>query len=321
MKRRRFIAALGGAAAAWPVSARAQPAKMPVIGFLGSNSAVEMQLMGFRRGLGETGYVEGRTVAIAYRMADGVYDRLPAMTADLVSRQVAVIVAQAAPAARAAKAGTTTIPIVFGVGIDPVAEGLVASLARPGGNLTGVTLLATDLMAKRFSLMSELAPQARHFALIVNPNVPNPWIESVAEDARATKVRLLVLKAATVGEIDAAFATMVQERVDALVIGADTFLDGVPRIAALALRHRIPAMGNQRRFAEQGGLVTYGVSVTDAYRQIGAYAGQILRGAKPADLPVRRPTKFELVLNLKTANALGLAIPTALLVQAEEVIE
>lgn len=324
MRRRDFILLGGAAAAVWPLAARAQQKPMPVIGFLGSGSPSVLttsQIDGFRRGLGEAGYVEGQNVAIEWRWAEGAYDRLPPLAAEFVARNVDVIIAQAPPAARAAKAATSTIPIVFGVGIDPVAEGLVASLARPGGNLTGVTLLSSDLMAKRLALLTELAPNARYVALLVNPNNPNPWIGSVEETARAKGVRLLLLKAATAGEIDAAFATMAQERVEALVVGEDTFLSSRPQITELALRHRLPSMGILRRFPEAGGLVSYGTNIADAYRLIGASAARILKGAKPADLPVQQPTKFEMVLNMKTARALGLTVPPMVLAQADEVIE
>ena len=323
MRRREFIAGVGGVMVAWPLSARAQQKPMPVIGFLGSSSLNQtlVQVDAFKQGLSEAGFVEGRSVTIEYRWAEGSYDRLPAMATELVARKVNVIVAQAPPAARAAKAATTTIPVVFGVGIDPVAEGLVASLARPGGNLTGVTLLSADLMAKRYGLMTELAPAARLIALLVNPNVPNPWIGSVEDLTRAKGVRLLVLKAATDGEIEAAFAVMMQERAEALVVGEDTFLALRPKIPELALRHRIPTMGLLRGFPAIGGLASYGTSIRDAYRLIGVTAAKILKGAKPADLAVQQPTKFELVLNLNTARALGLAIPLIVLAQADEVIE
>lgn len=323
MRRRKFITLVGGTTAAWPLTARAQQKPMAVVGFLASStrSRADQQLAGIRQGLGEAGYIEGRTLAIEYRSADGVYDRLPAMAADLVSAKVDVIIAQAPPAARAAKAATTAIPIVFGVGIDPVAEGLVASLARPGGNLTGVTLLNSELMAIRFGLMSELVPDARLIALLVNPNVPNPWLGGVEDAARAKGVGLMILKAATATEIDAAFATMAQGKAQALIIGEDTFLAQRQQIAELALRHSIPSIGLLRRYAEFGGLVSYGTNLTAAYREVGILAGRILKGAKPADLAVQRPTTFEMVLNLKTAKALGIAISPLMLAQADEVIE
>ena len=323
MKRRHFIASLGAATAAWPLVARAQRKPMPVIGFLASTSAGAgtEQLVGIRQGLGETGYVEGQSFAFEHRWAKGAYGRLPAMAADLVARKVDVIIAQAPPAAHAAKAATTTIPVVFGVGIDPVAEGLVGSLARPGGNLTGVTLQISDLMPKRFALMTELVPKARLIALLVSPKNPNPWIGSVEATAHAKGVRVMIVKAGAAGEVDAAFATMVQERAEALVIAEDSFLATWPQVAELALRHRIPTIGLIRRFAEIGGLVSYGTNLTAAYRQIGAMAGRILKGAKPADLAVQRPVRFEMVLNMKTAKALGLTIAPLVLAQADEVIE
>jgi putative ABC transport system substrate-binding protein len=324
MQRRDIISLLGGAAVAWPFALRAQQKAMPVIGFLIINSPDYMapSLPAYREGLNETGYVEGQNLAIEYRYAEGSYDRLPGLAADLVSRKVDLIIAQAPPSARAAKNATSTIPIVFSVGSDPVAEGLVASLARPGGNPTGVSFLASDLTAKGLELLSELIPQARLIALLVNPNNPNPWIGEVQETARAKGVRLQILKAATESEIDAAFATIVQLHADALIVGDDSFL-GARReqIAALALRHRVPAIAQIREFAEAGLLISYGSSRAAVYRQVGVYAGKILKGAKPADLPIQQPTIFELVINLKTAKALSLTVPQSVLVQADEVIE
>ena len=323
MRRRDFIV-LATAVAAWPIPLRAQQKTMSVIGLLGSASAggTTAQLAGIRQGLNEAGYVEGQNLAIEYRWAEGVYDRLPALAADLVSRKVDVIVSQAPPAARAAKSATSTIPIVFAIGTDPVAEGLVASLARPGGNLTGVTLLSADLMAKRFDLISELVPQVRHFALLVNPGNPNFWIGAAQEVARAKGRELQILKAKTEREIDEAFASIVQLRVGALVVGDDTFFSQRrEQIAALAARHHIPAIGFLRNFPEAGGLISYGASLTSAYRQVGAYVGQILKGAKPAALAVQQPVKFDMVLNMKTAKALGLSISPLVLAQADEVIE
>ncbi len=325
MKRRDFITVGGAAAAlaAFPSSSRAQPKPTSVVGFVASTrgtSAVE-QLTGIRQGLLQAGFVEGDNLVLHIRGAEGVYDRLPGLVADLLAQKVGVIITQAPPATRAAKAATTTTPIVFGVGIDPVADGLVASFARPGGNLTGVALLGSELMARRLDLMSELVPQARLFALLVNPSVPNPWISEVDAVARAKGARLLSLEAATVGEIDTAFAAMARERAEALLIGEDTFLAQRPEIAELALRWRIPTIGIVRGFATLGGLASYGASLTDAYRQIGLYAGMILKGARTNDLPVLRPTKFDFVLNLKTARALGVVIPPLLLAQADEVIE
>ncbi len=323
MKRRDFIAGVGGAAAALPLNVRAQQKSKAVVGYLASTLEAEAgaQLVGIRLGLADTGYLEGQNLSIEVCAAKGDYDRLPALAAELVAAKVDLIIAQAPPAAQAAKAATATIPIVFGVGSDPVASGLVASLARPGGNLTGVTLLNSDLMAKRFDLISELAPKSTRFALLVNPNTPNPWISSVQDAATKKGGQLQILKAATPAEVDAAFAAMLQLRTEALLIGEDTFLATRPQIAELALRHSLPTVGLLRSFAEIGGLVSYGTNLKDAYRQIGVYAGQILKGAKPTDLPVQRPVKFELVINLKTAKALGLTIPLPLLAQAEEVIE
>lgn len=323
MRRRAFIAGIGGAVATWPASASAQPAKVPVIGYLGSISLTEghEQIAGIRQGLSDAGFVEGQTVAVEYRAADGVYARLPALIAELANAKVDVIVAQGPPAARAARAANTTIPVVFGVGIDPVAEGLIASLARPGGTLTGVTMLIGDLMPKRLALLIDLAPEAQLIAVLVNPKVPNPWICSVEDLARAKGVRLLVLKASTPEEIDTAFAIMVQGRVEALIIGEDPFLALRPQIPEQALRHRIPTMGLLRGFAVAGGLATYGTNLKEAWRLVGTAAARVLKGAKPADLAVQQPTKFEMVLNLKTAKALGLTIPPLVLAQADEVIE
>lgn len=323
MKRRPFIAGIGAAMAASSLSAHAQRRPMPVVGFLAASALdqVGAQLTGIRQGLADAGYVEGRTLGVDYRAAEGVYDRLPGLAADLVARKVDVIIAQGPPAARAAKAATTTLPIVFGVGVDPVAEGLVASLARPGGNLTGVALLNAELMVKRFGLILELVPKARLIALLVNPTVANPWIGDVEDLARAKGVRLLIVKASNPGEVDAAFATMAQERAEALVVGDDPFLSNTRQPAQLALRHRLPSIGFLRRHAELGVLASYGTNLTEAYRQIGAMAGRILKGANPADLAVQQPVKFEMVINLKTARAIGLTIAPLLLAQADDVIE
>jgi putative ABC transport system substrate-binding protein len=317
---------LGGAVAT-ARTARAQQKAMPVIGFLSARPAgVSAPLVAaFRQGLSEAGYTEGQNVAIEYRWADGRYDRLPALAADLVGRKVDVIVASGGPpSARAAQIATATIPITFVVGTDPVELGLVASLARPGGNLTGVSMQMTELNAKRLELLSELVPQARVIALLVNPNYPGAEgiMREVQEAARATGVQILILKARTEGEIDAAFTILVQRHVVALVVGNDSFFDSrIEQFVALAGRDAVSAIYDQREFPDSGGLMSYGTSLTSVYRQLGIYAGKILSGAKPADLPVQQPTRFELVLNMKTAKALGLTVPPSILARADEVIE
>jgi len=325
MRRRELIFLLGGAATAWPLAARAQQKKVPVIGFLGSSSPGPSApgVAAFHQGLSETGYVEGQNVAIEYRWAEGRYDRLPAFAADLVGRKVDVIFAGAPPSALAAKNATSTIPIVFAIGADPVSTGLVASLARPGGNLTGVSFLLVELNSKRLELLSDLIPQARAIALLVNPNNPaaERVIRDVQEAARAKGVQLPILKAGTESEIDAAFASLVQLQAGALLVGSDPFFRARrDQIVALASRHAVPAIYQGREFALAGGLISYGASVF-ASRQAGTYVGKILKGAKPADLPVQQPTTFELVINLKTATALGLTVPQTFLMRADEVIE
>ncbi len=317
---------LGGAALAWPLAGRAQQKAMPVIGYLGTASPVPASptRAAFRQGLSETGYVEGQNLAIEYRWAEGSYDRLPALAADLVGRKVDVIVATSSPAALAAKNATSTIPIVFFSGGDPVADGLIPSIARPGGNLTGVSGLVTDLHAKRLELLSDLIPQAKVIALLVNPTNAGAErvIRGVQEAARAKGVQLPILKASTEAEIDAAFASLVQLHAGALVVGSEPFLNSRrEQIVALASRHAVPAIYQFRESAVAGGLISYGPSVTAAFRLVGTYTGKILKGAKPADLPVEQPTKFELVVNLKTATALGLTVPQSLLARADEVIE
>jgi putative ABC transport system substrate-binding protein len=296
-----------------------------VIGFLGSASPGRNAPLAaaFRQGLSETGYVEGQNLVIEYRWAEGRYDRLPALAADLVARRVDLIAADGIPAALAAKSATSTIPIVFSVG-DPVDLGLVASLARPGGNLTGVSTMAPELIPKRLELLSELVPQVGVIALLVNPNNSNTEriIGDMQEAARAKGVKLHILKAGTESEIDAAFTTLVELHAGALVVGGDPFFGNWrEQLVALAARHRVPAIYQWREFAEAGGLISYGSSSAASFRQVGAYAGKILKGAKPADLPVQQSTAFELVINLKTAKALGLTVPQSLLARADEAIE
>lgn len=327
MRRREFITALGGAAAAWPFAARAQQKRAPVIGYFhpGSPDTSAPYVAAFRQGLRETGYVEGQNLTIEFRWAEGRYDRLPALAADLVGRNVDVIVANGgSPPPLAAKAATSTIPIVFNTGSDPVADGLVASLARPGSNLTGISLMVTELSAKRLDLMSQVVPQARTIALVVNPNSPDasPTIEDAQAAARTRRVQLPILKAGTDDEMDAAFATLDQLHADAVVVGNDPlFFLRREHLVALASRHAVPAIYFFREFAAIGGLISYGPSLAAAYRQVGIYAGRILNGEKPGDLPVQQPTKFELVINLKTAKVLGLTIPQAIVVGADHVIE
>src|SRR6516225_8108153 len=327
MNRRSFIMLLGGAAAASPLAARAQQAAMPVVGYLqsGAPGPSASYLDALRRGLSETGYSEGQNLRIEYRWAEGRYDRLPALAADLVRRNVEVIATGGGPpAALAAKNATSTIPIVFVVGTDPVELGLVASLARPGGNLTGASMLMTALNPKRLELLSELVSRAKMIALLVNPDYSGAeeMMRETQEAAHARGLQLHIVKARTEGEIDAAFATLVQLHTDALVVGNDTFFDGRrEQLVEMAARHAIPAIFGWRVFAAAGGLISYGPSVASAYRQAGAYIGRILSGDKPADLPVQQPTKFELVINLKAARALGLTVPDKLLALADEVIE
>ena len=299
---------------------------MPVIGVLQAvgSSGASPNWGAFLQGLSETGYVEGRNVAIEHRIAENKFDRLPAFAAELVGRKVDLIFAPTEPAARVAKNSTATIPIVFGVSVDPVAAGLVSTFAWPGGNLTGVSFMLAGLTPKRLELLSELVPPASVFALLVNPNNPNAEtiIQEMQEAARVKGVQLHVLKAGTESEIDTAFATLIQLHVDALVEGADSFLSSRrDQLVALAARYAIPASYEGRHFAEAGGLISYGPSFSALFRLLGTYVGKILNGAKPADLPVQQPTTFELVVNMKTAKALGLTIPPSILARADEVIE
>jgi putative ABC transport system substrate-binding protein len=327
MRRREFIALLSGAAVAWPLIARAQQrAAMPVIGYLdgGSLETSAHIVAAFRRGLSEAGYVEGRDVVIEYRWAEGNYNRLPALASDLASRQVALIVEMSTPSAFAAKAATSTIPIVFSGGLDPVQSGLVASLSRPDGNVTGVTSLNAEIVAKRLGLLHELLPAATRFALLVNPN--NSLAEATIKEAKASAGvigrQMEILTASTNREIDAAFANLVQKRAEALLIGPDLFFTNRRvQLATLTVRHAIPAIYAFREFADAGGLMSYGTSNTDRDRQVGMYAGRILKGEKPADLPVLQAAKFELVINLQTARTLGIEVPPSLVAQADEVIE
>jgi putative ABC transport system substrate-binding protein len=325
MKRRGFIAALGSAAV-WPLAARAQQT-LPVIGLLdsGKRQSMEEELGGFHRGLAEMNFVEGRNLAIEYRWAEGNYDKLPALAAELVRKPVAVIAATRGPApARAARAATSTIPIVFQTGSDPVGERLVASLSRPGGNVTGSTRQSIELNAKRLGLLRDLVPTARLVALLINPASPVGAInaQELQQPVQSLGMRLDVLKASTERELEAAFAAYAQSGAGALIVGNDPLYIGWrDKIAALAERHRAPAIFPERLYAAAGGLASYGASLSDSFRQVGLYVGRILKGAKPADLPVLQPVKFELVINLKTAKALGLEIPPKLLSTADEVIE
>jgi putative ABC transport system substrate-binding protein len=330
LKRRNFITLLGGAAACWPLAAHAQQPAMPVVGFLNAASPdlFAHVVRAFHLGLSETGYVEGRNVAIEYRWAENQYDRLPALAAELVRRRVSVITTGSATlAALAAKAATTTIPIVFLMGADPAQFGLVASLNRPGGNLTGVTTMNVEMTPKRLQVLRELLPTTTIMAVLVNPiNTPasvETEVRQVQAAARTLGLQMVhVLQASTERDLDSAFSTLVQRRTGGLVISADTFFSGKSvELAALASRHAVPTISPYREFVTAGGLMSYGGSVTELYRLVGVYTGRILKGERPADLPVQQVTKVELVINLKTAKALGLTVPTSLIGRADEIIE
>jgi len=327
MKRRTFITLLGGAAAAWPLAARAQQPTMPVIGFLGGESPGRFasHVRAFLEGLGHAGYVQGKNVAIEYRWAEGRYELLPAMAADLASRKVAVIAAPGnTPAALAAKAATTTIPIVFGIGGDPVQTGLVANLNRPGGNVTGFTSMNAELAAKQVGLLHELLPAAARFAVLVNPGnlIHETVIRDAEKGAAALGLQIEVLSASTNRDITTAFTTLLEKRAGALLVSPDAlFVSRHTQFVTLAARHAVPTINFDRAFAEAGGLMSYGGSLTDVFRQTGMYVGRILKGEKPGELPVARATKFEFVINLQTAQVLGLDVPPTLLARADEVIE
>ena len=327
MRRREFITLLGGAAVAWPLAAQAQQSAMPVIGFIrdGSADTSARFAAAFRAGLNETGYVEGQNVTVEYHWLEGQYDRLPALLADLIRRQVAVIVTPGMVPTRAAKAATATIPIVFSVGDDPVQLGLVASLARPGGNATGINFFTQEVVAKRLRLLHDLVPKAVRIAVLLNPGNPSvaeATLRKVREAAPKIGLQIQVLNASTIGEIDAAFARFAHERSDALFVAADAFfVSQRAQLATLAARDRIPAAYPVREIAAIGGLMSYGADFADTFHQVGVYTGSILKGAKPADLPVLQSTKFEFVINLQTARALGIEVPPGLLLIADEVIE
>ena len=324
--RRKFLAMLGGAAAAWPLAARAQQPAMPVVGFVSAGSSDAPLAAAFRKGLNDAGYVEGQNVTVEYHWLEGQFDRLPALMADLVHRRVFAIATPAGDfATQAAKAATTTIPIVFGVSDDPVKLGLVASLARPGGNLTGINFFASEYNAKRLALLHELVPRAVRVAVLVNPaNVPatENTLRAIPEAARVMGLQVQVLKASTKSQIETAFATLVRDRAEALYVAGDVFFTSRRvQLATLAAINRIPASYPSREAVEVGGLMGYATDRIEMYRQVGAYTGQILKGAKPADLPVLQSTKFEFVINLQTARALGIEVPNSIQLLADELIE
>jgi ABC-type uncharacterized transport system substrate-binding protein len=326
-KRREFITLLGGAAAAWPLAARAQQSAMPVIGFVRITTPEDSAhlVAAFKRGLGESGFVEGRNVTIEYRYALNQVDRLPALMAELIDRGVAVLAATGGTiSARAAKATTTTVPIVFTTGDDPVRVGLVASLNRPGGNATGVSVFTARLGSKRLGLLHEMVPSASPIAILVNPTNPDTEDEAkdIQEAAQGLGVQVFVVRAGDADDVEAAFTTLVQREARAVIVGSDTFFTSRRgQISLLAARRSLPTMWVTRIEVEAGGLMSYGANIPDVYRQAGVYAGQVLKGAKPANLPVQLPTKFDLVINLQTAKALGLEVPPTLLARADEVIE
>ena len=327
MKRRKFITLIGGTAVAWPLATRAQQPALPVVAFIRDGSADPNARFaaGFRKGLTETGYIEGQNVTVEYHWLEGTYDRLPALLADLVRRQVAVIATPGTLPSRAAKTATAAIPIVFGVGEDPVKLGLVASLARPGGNATGINFFVQETVAKRLRLLHELVPKAVRIAVLVNPgnaSVAEATVREAQNAAPTMGLEIQILNATTIGEIDAAFATLARERLNALLVAGDAFLiNRRVQLATLTARDRIPSAYASRDPVEVGGLMSYGTDLTDSFRQIGVYTGTILKGAKPADLPVVQSTKFEFVINLLTARALGIEVPPGLLSIADEVIE
>jgi ABC-type uncharacterized transport system substrate-binding protein len=326
VRRREFVTLLGGAAVAWPLAARAQQPAMPVVGFITSRSAEgsAQYAAAFRKGLAAIGYVEGQNVTVEYHWLEDRYDRLPSLMTDLVRRRVAVVATLNATATLAAKAATSTVPIVFAVGEDPVKIGLVVSLARPGGNATGINFFSGEIVAKRLGLLRELVPKAVRIAVLVNPASPTAEapLRDLPEAARTMGVQIMTLKASSSQEIEAAFATLARDRADALFVGSDGFfVSRRVQFATLATRYGIPAAYGTREYPEVGGLMSYGTDIADRFRQVGVMSGQILKGAKPAELPVMQSTKFEFVINLQTARALGLEVPPTLLARADEVIE